>query len=376
MGRRRKKSKGRKVLLNYDPSRYEVPVARFQPVRIVKSDGTDEFILLVPANELEGKSEEEIDRNILDRFRIFTFIRSFKWEELPSDERILPDLISRFAWLTARAVAINAYMIYVERARTEEVVDRRKTPDSETAFHTCNNLTEKIYFSLHKSIMNSKDSVKALDRQLFSNMLASAILNIHRQHGSVFNMLAEDVEKAVKSHLKERGLEPYEHTIEAMAESYAAQLLDRLCPVKMSIEELRFFILAKADSATILSLSELNRFLINLQRRQGKEITCRIEGNGKDIQIGLRLNSPIDPSKLLDGPVRERSYTKDHFQELAVAVVKEMGKGTKILTKKYLCEKLGISDTTLSNYLKDDPDLWPLLQKSFLEAQLKKIIGN
>ncbi|HST20071.1 MAG TPA: hypothetical protein VLR90_03075 [Blastocatellia bacterium] len=375
MGKRKKKSKDRKVLLNYDSSRYEVPVARLQPVRVVKSDGTDEFILLVPANELEGKSEEEINRNILDRFRIFTFIRSFKWEELPPDERILPDLVSRFTWLTARAIAINAFMIYVERARTEEVIDRRKKPDSDTAFHICNNLTERIYFSLHKTIMNSKDSVKALDRQLFSNMLASAILNIHRQQGSVFSMPAEDVEKAVQSHLKERGLEPYERTIESMAESYAAQLLDSLCPVKMSIEELRSFVLAKVDSATILSLSELNRFLINLQRSQGKEIICRIEGNGKDIQIGLRLKSPIDPSKVIDGPIRERSYTKDHFRELAVAAVKEMAKGTRSLTKKHLCEKLGISDTTLGNYLKDDPTLWPSLQRSYLEVRLKKIEG-
>jgi hypothetical protein len=226
--------------------------------------------------------------------------------------------------------------------------------------------------------MDNQESVKALDRQLYSNMFASVSLNINRRHKSIFSMSDEELRETVCNYLTQRTIKAYEGTIESMAENYAAHLLDRLCPVKMPIEELRSFIFAKADPAILVSLSELNRFLANLQRRQGKEIICRVENDGRDVRIGLKLPPSVDPLKLTDGPARERGFTKEHFRELAVAAVKEMGKGKGkgSLSKKQLCEKLGVSDTTLNNYLNDDPDLWPRLQESFVEARVKKIQGN
>jgi hypothetical protein len=371
---RQKRRKDKAPLLNYDPARYDAPVQRLEHVRFVNSDGTDDFTLLVPANELEGKSEDERNSVLLDRFRIFLFVRTLEIEKSNKDERLLADMVSRFTWLTARAIAINSMVIYVERAKTEEVIDRRKEPDPDTLAQIAQNLTERIYHNLNKSISNNRDTVNALDQQLFSNIFASAILKVHRRGSSVFGTHPDDVKEAVLRHLKERKLVPYERTIESMAEVYACQLLDRIGPVSMPIEKLRSFILAKVDTGIILPLSELTKYLVNLQRRQGKEIICRIDGEGADIQISIKVPSPVDPLRLAEGPSRERSYTKDHFRELALAAVEAMAKENKTgtLTKKGLCEKLGISDTTLNNYLKDDPELWRLLQKSYLEARLKR----
>ena len=298
-------------ILNYDPSRYGVQVTGVQPVTIIRPDGKV-FRLLFSSSELEGKTIEEKNRIVFQTLRIYERLdvifsndRLNKFNTTSRVKRRLSDeqgkqafdaIVSEFAWLTARTIALNVVAIYIERAKTEEVIDRRNPPDAETCHKIIDSLLERISHQLKAAIQNDQDAANELDRCIQENMMAAAALTAQRHQEITGGRPIEDIWNISRHYLHSRAKSFYKSTVEKAAENYAAHLLeDFIRPAQMLIESLRAYIYDSFGKR--LSSSDAITLLKNLLRGQVGNIVVWERSDGS---LDFRVR-PFDTKKQ-EGP--------------------------------------------------------------------------
>jgi hypothetical protein len=273
------------AILNYDPSRYDEPITKIQPVTIIRSDGKV-FRILFPFKKLEGKSIEEKNRIVLQTLWVFERLDLVFSKRNPKEairvksrlneeqsEQALDAEIYEFAWLTARAIALNVLAVYLERAKTEEVVDRRGEPDIGASCKLTKALLERISDQLRNAIQNDQNAVDEVDRCIHRNMMAAAAVRV-MQHQEITGLRPiENLWNISGFYLRpaSRVLRLYKSTIARVAENYAAHLLeDFIRPAQMCIESLRALLFESPKKH--LSHSEAITLLKNIMQGHIKDL--------------------------------------------------------------------------------------------------------
>ena len=316
-------------ILNYDPMRYGVPVNEVQPVTITRSDG-QVFRILFPAGQLKGKSQDEKNRIVLRTLHIFERLRPVIARRPPAEKRkhtaqevkqVQDDLITRFAWATARVISINVVSMYYERAATEEVIYRRGEPDGDTVLEANKRVLERIYAVLEKDFQKDQEVSDKLENWHFENLFAHCVLTVLRQQEITGVRFKGSIWEAARDYLRPRVYDVRLEIIEQMAENYGAHILEKLLrPAEWTIEALRAYLEEEAIAG--LSKADLINLLKNITNQQAEDIVLRAGKNGNmGIHFHIKGVDEYGPSqselmRLLEPPrIGRPPKTKQQIEE-------------------------------------------------------------